>query len=82
MTPDASPARPGDLRDGRRLVDVAEAACMLGVSERHLRSEMALGRMPHRRLGGSDGLGGRVKILLPDDINAYLAATAVSDHGL
>ncbi len=66
---------PGDLGDGRRLLDVAEAALRLGVCERHLRSEIAVGRMPHRRLGGQDGARGRVKILYPDDLDAYLRAS-------
>lgn len=66
----------GNLGDGRRLLDVADAAIMLGICERHLRSEIAEGRMPHRRLGGSKGVGGRIKILYPDDIETYLDAAA------
>ena len=66
----------GDLGNGRRLVDVTEAAAMLGICERHLRSEIASERMPHRRFGGRGGARGRIKILVPDDIDGYLRATA------
>ncbi|WP_091322908.1 helix-turn-helix domain-containing protein [Geodermatophilus ruber] len=67
---------PGDLGNGRRLIDVAEAAQRLGICERHLRSEIALGRMPHRRLGGKGGARGRIKVLFPDDVDAYLREAA------
>lgn len=66
----------GDLGDGRRLIDVPEAAMRLGVGERHLRSEISAGRMPHRRIGGQGGMHGRIKILVPDDLDAYLQVTA------
>jgi hypothetical protein len=69
---DSRSVEAGDLGDGRRLIDVQEAATRLGICERHLRSEIALGRMPHRRLGGHGGARGRIKILFPDDFDRYL----------
>ncbi len=56
----------GELGDGRLLIDVADAAGRLGVSERLLREEIRRGRLPHRRFGC------RVKLLVPDDLEEYL----------
>lgn len=64
-----TPTSIGDLGDGRRLITVPQAAVMLGISERHLRNEIAAERMPCHRMGV-------IKILYPDGINAYLNATA------
>jgi excisionase family DNA binding protein len=67
-------AASGNLCDGRRLITVPQAAMMLGISERHLRNEIAAGRMPGHRMGEYRGV---IKIVHPDGINAYLAATAI-----
>jgi hypothetical protein len=70
-----NPVEAGDLGNGRRLINVKEAALRMNVSERHLRSEIASGRITHRRLGGRGGSGGCIRFLFPDDVLAYIDGT-------
>jgi excisionase family DNA binding protein len=61
----------GDLGSGSRIIGVRECAARLGCSVSTVYAACAAGSMQHRRLGGS------VKFLFPDDIDAFVAAGVV-----
>ena len=61
----------GDLGSGSRLIGVKECAARLGCSPGTIYNLSAAGRIQHRRLGGS------VKFLYPDDLDAYVASIVV-----
>lgn len=61
----------GDLGTGHRIIGIKEAAARLGCSPRVLYALAAGGKIQHRRLGGS------VKFLYPDDLDAFIAAGVV-----
>lgn len=65
----ATDQTPTTLPDGRRLIAVPAAAPLLGVSARTLWTLIHRGDCPHRRISG------RVYLLYPDDLDAYLAAS-------
>jgi hypothetical protein len=64
---DGDKALTGPRRFNGDVRDVATQAASLGVKERMLRSQVARGLIPHRRLGG------RI-IFLADEVSAFLRA--------
>lgn len=61
----------GDLGSGSRIIGVKECAARLGCSPGTVYAACAAGKIQHRRLGGS------VKFLYPDDLDAFIAANVV-----
>lgn len=59
-----------ELPGGRALVDSVYLGHLIGMSDRWVRQETQLGRIPCRRFGD------RSRYLLPDDLDAFLASTA------